>query len=717
MIRLILAIWFALAGVAMATPVLVKTGEHDGFTRLVLEYRGAVDWQLGRSDDGYDLAIAKATPSYDLTEAFKLIGTSRLAGISTDPENGNLHLSIACACYAIPFEFRPGIVVIDLRDGTPPKGSSFEHPLTQTLAPKTAAKLTTTPWSATSGYNWTVEAVTQLRGNRLIQSPPADTALQPLRNTLLHQLSRGAAEGVVEMAKLRPGSGPILTRPNDSFDSARVGLGELPGVAVSNGLSDHQNIGAQGQRCIESQRLDVASWGDGTPVLAQMAMSNSSLIGEFDKPDAAALQRAVQFRLSIGFGVEALQLLQAFPTDLADRAIWKSMAKLVDGRPDLGSVFLGQQSCDTSAALWAVLAQPDLRPDQYANTDAAFLAFSALPIGLRRDLGPTLADRFIAIGADRTATRVRDAILRAPGGAGPDATLLTATLDMRTGDPAAAEAVLQRMISDPGPGTPDAIVALVEARVAQDLPVAPDMVAAVQAIVREQIGAGAEPAALRALLLATAASGDIDAAFSLLPKAPDAEPKLWRVLSLLGTDDAVLAHAVLTPNASLPHIEPQTAAKLAERLLLLGMADSALKWLPDAAHFDPILLARVHLQRHDARAALRALTGQSTKQAVMLRAQAMLQLGENDAAAQIYAEAGAAPSELRALGKAENWAEIGKHGADPWKQVAAELAPLPSSNTETARVEGPLAQGKRLVENSAATRSAVDKLIAKIAQP
>ena len=52
MIRLALVLWVLLAGQLAAAPVLVKTGEHEGFTRLVMEFPAPVDWQMGRSADG-----------------------------------------------------------------------------------------------------------------------------------------------------------------------------------------------------------------------------------------------------------------------------------------------------------------------------------------------------------------------------------------------------------------------------------------------------------------------------------------------------------------------------------------------------------------------------------------------------------------------------------------------------------------------------------------
>ena len=724
MIRLIFMVWLAFTTLAAAAPVVVKSGEHDGFTRLVLEYQSPVDWLVGRTEDGYALRIANETPSYDLTETFKVIGKSRLAGISTDPTSGLLNLAIACACYAIPFEFRPGIVVIDLRDGRPPKGSSFEEQLAQTAQPE-ANSAPAPPDITTARYDWTLQALAQLRTGQpeatnarpFTPLPNSVPALQTLRDSLLHQLSRGAAQGVVDMAKMQGSKTESSTSTADITPSVRIGLGELPGVSMSNGLPDHDKIGAQGQTCVDSGRLDVESWGDDGPVFAQIAKSTAGLIAEFDKPDPAVLQNAVQFNLFIGFGAEAQQLMQAFPIDLPDKPLWQSMARLVDGRPDPSSAFIGQEACDSAAALWAILAQPKLDASQHVNTNAAFLAFSALPIGLRRDLGPVLADRFMAIEANDAAARVRDAILRAPGGAGPDAALLTAKIEMHQGDAAAAEVTLLQMVVDPGPGTAAALVALVEARIAQDLPIAPDMVTALEAVVKEHTGSATAPASIRALLLAKAASGDMEGAFALMPDTPAAEPKLWRILSLLGTDDAVLAHAVLVSSAPEPKLTPETAAKLAERLSHLGMADSALQWLRDESRVDPILLATIQLQRHDGRAALRALTGQDTPEALKLRALAMQQLGDEAAAAQIYAQSGDSAAEQRALSIAENWMDTGIRGADPWKHLASALTPAPNPDTGAAVDKGPLALGKQLVERSATTRDAIDALLTQVTAP
>ncbi len=54
MIRFLLVLlWCVLPSLAQAAPVVVKSGEHDGFTRLVMDFGKPVDWTVGRSLDGW----------------------------------------------------------------------------------------------------------------------------------------------------------------------------------------------------------------------------------------------------------------------------------------------------------------------------------------------------------------------------------------------------------------------------------------------------------------------------------------------------------------------------------------------------------------------------------------------------------------------------------------------------------------------------------------
>ena len=106
MIRALLTTMLLLvfAGIGRANTVTVRSGEHQGFSRLVLEFPNPVDWQFGRTEDGYELRLPDAGSTYDLSQVYRLIDKARVAAVSTGPDQGSLFIGLGCACHAIPFE-------------------------------------------------------------------------------------------------------------------------------------------------------------------------------------------------------------------------------------------------------------------------------------------------------------------------------------------------------------------------------------------------------------------------------------------------------------------------------------------------------------------------------------------------------------------------------------------------------------------------------------
>ena len=221
----------------LAQDVTVTSGEHDTFTRIALDFGQVIDWQMGRTPDGYALRVAGQKPKYDLSAVYKLIGKDRIAALWVDPANGDLHLGIGCGCFAMPFAFRPSIVVIDIKNGKPPKGSAFEVDL-----PGASTKLVGVPPdpepSGRPAYDWVGARLTETDAKAPVQPDvpaaplPVDAGLEPLRKALLEEMSRGAATGLIRlllllMLRLLLSSGllaiQILLRPL----VARFVLGQL----------------------------------------------------------------------------------------------------------------------------------------------------------------------------------------------------------------------------------------------------------------------------------------------------------------------------------------------------------------------------------------------------------------------------------------------------------------------------------------------------------
>lgn len=575
MIRLALLLLALLATPLRAEVARLTSGEHDGFTRLVVQFEGPRDWQVGRTPDGYELRIPGEQPRYDLTGVYRLIGRSRLATIWADPETGRLTIGIACACHALPFEFRPGIVVIDLRDGPPPEGSAFEamlDPPPRPALPKTAKVASPLPLDWRALLPSIPDEPPPVLASSAVAPPPfrpaqqeaqPDPLLQPLRQDLLREFSRAVVMGLVEPVTRMPPDASITPSPPPADDAqAHITLG----LKARPAPDEPADLSPQGQTCPSDDRLDFAAWGDDTPISGQMATATTALTGEFDQPDPTAVERAVRFHLFLGFGAEAAMLMRVFPISHDDTALWQSLALILDGIPDPDGPLKGMARCDGSAALWATLADPSLVPSDL-DANAVARTFSALPPHLRRSLGPALAERMLTAGDARLAQVLRDAILRAPGDFDPRSNLMQARFSLAEGDAEAADAALAPLISDANPQTAEAILSLIDLHVVNSRPLDAATVTAVESLLTQSDDGPDTPRLTRAVVLARALAGDFEAAFAALPDAPDATQPLWKILADIGPDSAVLTHAIGASPRGLPQ---PTRNALAARLLALG---------------------------------------------------------------------------------------------------------------------------------------------------
>lgn len=721
------------AGAARAETVAIVSGEHDGFSRIVLDLSEPTPWQFGRTADGYELRLARDGIRFDLRQVFRTIPRTRLASIWADPESGDLQLGIGCACHAMPFEFRDDIIVIDIKDGPPPPGSSFETSLAGSALPALAGRAPPRPrLRPAAGLPAAADWAKMFREAQapVVAMPPAE--LQQMRETLLLQLSRSASQGLVDMTLAPPGGARDPDRAQGHLAEGHVSTSFGPGVAVLTARDPEQDLTPQGDICIEDRRLEVVTWADERPFTEQYAESRALAVGEFDRPDPEVIGRQTRLLLHFGFGAEARMTLAAFEVAPPDAELWDTMGLIVDGAAvEADNPFSGQADCDTHAALWSVLSRPELRFSDRPRVRAVLRAFSALPPGLRRQLGPGLAERFLSIDDVASARAVRDAILRAPGDPGDAAQLAEAQIDLHDGRPDDAAARIEEVATEGGPMLPQALIDLVEARLAQGAPVDPETVLALSALVQEQGDGPLGPELRRAEGLALASGGDFASAFAISAAgAPGFDDELWPLLASAGPDSAVLAQAVL-PREAIPPTDPATATTIAGRLVDLGFPDAGLAWLPpaegDVARI--LLAARAELARRDARAALRILAGQTGAEADLLRAQAQVQLGDPVGAASAFAAAGDDVAAERALWQGRDWAAVASSEADPVLTAAAALA-LPTSDPD-ATIPGPdvgpapptveppttLARGRALIEDSAATRAAVEAMLGALPLP
>ena len=717
MIRLAL-ILLGIASSAMAETSRVYSGEHGSFTRLVVELPNTSGWILGRTADGYAFATGDTDqPDYDLADVWQRISRSRATAIARDPDTGALRLTLGCDCHIQPFEYRPGVVVLDIKPGKAPQASAFEADFetrwTNAADPEPAPETDPAP-----GYSWLGTRATAGQPGPKSQPLPLATggvSLEPLRDELLEQLARGAADGIVDLGLPANTSRPSRAQSGD-LPWSGIRIGQQPGLAarLPEPFADDRTPATA---CADAALLDIAAWGEAGTPSELLASARSGLYGEFDIPDPDAVLRSVRLHLHLGFGAEAIQVadLATDPANADLLSLYSSMGHIIDGDPDPATPFAEMLDCDGPAALWAAMARDRLPRGPGVNRAAILRAFQALPAHLRSHLGTGLAERFLVIDDPDAARMVRDAMSRAPNTDPGAIALLDASTNLHAGNTEAARHHAAEAVALDG-SQATGLVTLVEAHFRDLRPLGAEVPEALLSL-RSEIGQSDLGAKVdRAIVLSLALSNQIDAAFSYRDASDEVLAELWQVAASRAEDDSFLGHAVLPEGVRPPKLSRDLASNIARRLLDLGFFDAALVWLGPVSSEDSadrkLFAARAKLGLGDARATIQLLEGMDDLESEAVRALALLQLGDLREAATALLAAGKPEEAVRvALWQGEvPSAETVVPGV--WKDPA--LAALPVAEGDGV---GLLGRAAATVDSSLAARAAIETLLQSVARP
>ncbi len=751
-----------LGALALAAPaaaeVAIRSGEHADYSRLVFYYEGPTDWTLGRSGEGYRLVTGALAPDYDTSQVFDFLPRTRLLAVTETA--GGLDLKVGCACHADAFEHSPGIIVVDIKDGPAPEGSRFETRLPKADAgavriadgagrgllslpitfdgPATAGGTGPTSGGApalpaATGHTAAAQA-DGAAGHGTAPGTPADPAAPPdtapaatLRAELGEGLGRAVAQGLATPAETAhlPGSEreDVLALP------AGVDLRSGIDLATGAGPADPSAL-----PCAEGALYDAAAWSGGATPADALETARMGFLDDLDAPGAEAVLTLARTYVSLGFGAEAIQVLETWPADPEAAAAVTEIAVQVDdpGRP--GSARLqAQAGCDTPAALWALLAAAPGSPAVSGiNLPAVQRALSALPIQLRRQIAPAVSERLRAAGHAVEAEAARATLTRATEAPG---TAMEVEILRAEDHEAPRETVASVAETARGAGMP-ALVARAEmlARLARDrAPVDPALRRDVEAQVHQGKGSAESSALLDAYVAALAASASYDDALAILARLRQSDHA--DSYNLAGGTDRVMAAVAADPSDGSFLVETRSFAEgpladllsgeivagIAERMVGLGFLDEAGAYAataplrmaaadplasdvypddrPDAAPVAagaPVLLdATTEAVRQVALAgiavgegrpaeALARLSGVDTPEAAWLKAEALSALGAHAEAADAYLAMGETERAAAALWRAGHWEEASALMDDPLRQRIAGLMDDARDRTLTA---------------------------------
>lgn len=790
---------------ALAETVGVRSGEHAGFTRVVIDFAAQEDWVFGRVEDGFEFRPARENLSYRLDRVFDKIGRNRIEDVR-DLGDGRLLLGVSCDCHAIVDELSNGKVVLDIVAGSapapgtgpdaelPPFGAASGDLLAADGTTPVEPPVTIEPSSAhgfvsdRAGLPLTFPrvgpfALDTMSAPRPVPAAPAapvdfaasetapDTVAEEhpepqavasglesgdaraariaqTEAALLEQVARAAAQGLLDAdisdleknvadsgpepvdvpspAEFTPPSPPVAQRGHISVETSvdRAVAGNARQVRETD----------DGEACIDPAFFDIGNWGAEIGSGADIGAYRSRLITELDDTDSTGVSELVRNYVYITFGAEAKALLSRYPDSVERPDLLFAMAEIMDeGRSSRAAELADQMTCEGATALWATLAQGELRPGQPLNRDAISMAFAGLPAHLRRHLGPKLAEALLSSGDRETADLIRAAIDRVNDSPTSEYSMLAAQFELDAGEVDQATETLDGVVAAGDAVLPEALLQRVEATLAAGGAVAEDVVVLLDSLAFQYRGTDTARQMLDAGIRARASVADFTGAFEQLGTAVEAglfsaersaalrEGLYDRVAR--DTNDTQFLRLSMPRLEEISGLSAEPRRAVARRLLALGFSGPARAALgggsaiPDSA--DRLLLARAALVEQRPAVAIGYLAGLNEPAALSLRAQALDRAQDHAGAMRAYEVAGDPDNMVRMAWRGGLWADVAQLDQGALGTAAQLMVDEQKRGQQTLPSDGQpaLADAQALITESEAARQALSALLDVVTSP
>lgn len=746
-----------LPSLSMAQHITVRSGDHADFSRLVFEFPNPEKWEMGRIVGGYEIRLQDNAFKIDISEVFDRITRDRIKNISISQGESSISLNLNCECYADAFEFRPGLLVVDVKDGKPPKTSRFETAFK-------SGELLNGQNSSLDKPQETLKISNESAEHIPIDSPSlnlpdahvsiapnlgpltlgfTDEMLKPtpqvadMQTKIIKQIGRAASQGLLD-ANL---SEPIQQTSNhhESVTTPPTHLKQAPkphiNIHIQNSIDREfsalvkQHLTTpNGKKCMLDSLFNIADWGDEGSILSGVSEHRRVVVGEFDIVDVQEVKALIRAYIYAGFGVEALDVLNVFDVTLVDEKVLITMAKIVDGvAPDYDVLLEDQIGCDSASALWAALSLPKLSASGEINGPAILIAFSALPIHLRRRLGPVLAQKFLDSRDVEMARGLRNAIARASGDAGSEFSLLDARLDIERGRDQAAEHALEGIVGNDKEIAPKALIELLELRLQRREVIDSKTLATARSYIFEQGETKIAMDLKRLIVLSLGQVGDFLTALDMLTDLKNFDKmeehrkemmwaKIIEELAAEAPEDILLKFVFLSRSELLrQNISRDIRRKLASRLLNEGWpkkAEMVLAATKPLVADDRIILAKAEMLKGRPDLTLELLENVVGDRAAKLRAIAYEKLGEHQSAVHEYQMLMDEENQKSAAWQGKDWERLERVGSQTDQAIAKMMLSQNIDDPEGMTVGiGTIALDSSLLMKSKEERNTIKQLL------
>lgn len=756
------ALFGLLPGLSLAETIVVRSGEHGDFTRLVLDLPVGAQWDMGGEGKKKSIQIKpkSGTPSYDLSEVYTRIDQGRVASVTPGSE-GMLNVMLSCDCELQTFIYRDRFLVVDIKGRqnyqaldtsdipavpmAKPKPNMVNKPKKPLSQQERQLLAQLSHLQPDGGFGGATSSAALLPKVPVLKEPDAIDGVAAHQNfkdqdpssapvdlgaQIAADLAAAATQGLLtpavgENATLYPNHTPQYeeitpdTQLADTHGLAQQlaeGLGQLADHSLSN-----RRVIVGAERCVSDSQLRILDWVDEDANPSKVLGDNrQAVFGEFDRVNKKALKTYLRSLVYFGFGAEIREYSQLAPSD--QDPVLLGLSYLLDGNDDPMDVFAGQLDCHGAAAVWSVL---DTQTDETAHEldkSAILRAFESLPKHLREHLGPKLAERLSAIGAADTARDILRRLERAQGEETQSIALGNARLDVLAGETQKAEEALHDLAVSPGPEAPEALKAAVDLADAEGNVVPKELVELSAAFATEYRNSEDGPELwethIQSLIINDNFLGAIDALSdtSGVPEnIVDAMTNRLLEEALNSDDDTVFLELVFNIDSS--GVSPKAIElnlKIARRFIDMGLPDLSLMYLDKIPSSPP--LRETQIMRAEALLAMDQpgdaeiiLIGRTGEDVDRLRARARDQMGDHEYAKDVYKRLGEGELARNSAWLSGDWQTAATEDS-PFAPVANLIGQLQTDVNQNAVT---LSDVEELFKETSEARSTLQDLLEK----
>ena len=752
-----------------AETIVVRSGEHAGFTRIVLDLLHPRSWTLKHEKDLAQLVLKGPKASFDLSNAFRKINADRVRELHVADAKNTLEIGLNCDCAIETFQLGMHMLVIDIKGEVTPS-----KPLTKLSFSRSATAIPDRAYLGVIEQEIPLFALPPTRRLSLGFSP-SDNSTRPQTNRsasesspvadiptvistinpgnerrvsdaerlLAEQLARAVSQGLIEphaarlpkpktLTPMQPKAGQRPSEPPRSDERrSPPGLNLRAKTSADRDFLEAFGTGnvalnTHGEACLSDYDVDVNSWSGNATFNQNIGSYRSALVAEFDRPNPDAVRDLTRLYIYHGFGAEALLVLKFSRLAEDEQRLLQSISEIIEyGYANNPDSFSNQFDCNTSAALWAILAYKANPKTADVNGSAILRAVNGLPPHLRSLLGPEVSERLRFHRREDLANEVLRAVARGTYKANTQLEMAQVDQHLSEGELQSASDKLSKVIEANNDLSPQALVKLIDSRVAANLQLDRQFTELAGAYAQEYRKQPLGAALKRVHILALSEVGEFDEAFreiSLLPAHSPPETvaqirsQTMSKLAQKGEELVFLKHALSANENTISILSPASANAVAERLIELGFAASSESYLrpgADQKHGRErrLLRARAALQQKKPRRAEVNLLGLAGEEADILRAQARSMSGDHQSAQGLFAALDQPDLMIEEAWLSGDWPALQKSGDALWNDVA-ELTMQDDVKPNLFKPQS-LTENHALLVESSKARQTISELLAR----